>query len=233
MLEWAAANFDCFGPMNERAQAAFPKLEEGVRFSFDPSLPGRLKPGGWAARLWEAAERGEIAADQCPAILNDYWGPSLDTTIFATASAIWLFGRFPDQWDLVRDDRSLIAHAINEVVRLESPIPQFSRLTTCACHVGPVTIPKGSRVLMMYGSANRDERKWEDPERFDIRRRRNDHLGFGHGEHQCLGQPLARMEIKALLNALADRVGRFELGTMERAVNNMLRGIRTLRVTVR
>lgn len=233
MLEWAAANFDCFGPMNERAQAAFPKLEEGVRFSFDRSLPGRLKPGGWAARLWDAADRGEIAAEQCPALLNDYWGPSLDTTIFATASAIWLFGRFPEQWDLLREDRSLVAHAINEAIRLESPIPQFSRLTTCACDVGGVTIPEGSRVLMMYGSANRDERKWKEPERFDIRRRRNDHLGFGHGEHQCLGQVLARMEIKALLNALADRVHRFELGTMERAVNNMLRGIRTLTVTVR
>jgi cytochrome P450 len=233
MLDWAAANFNCFGPLNDRAKAAFPKLEEGVRFSFDPSLPDRLKPGGWAAQLWEAAERGEIAHEQCPAMLNDYWGPSLDTTIFATANAIWLFGQHPEQWDRLRADRTLIPHAVNEVVRFESPIPQFSRVITRDHEIDGVMIPAGSRVLVMFASANRDERKWDEPDRFDIGRKRNDHLGFGHGEHQCAGQTLARMEIKALLTALADRVERFELGHMERAVNNMLRGIRTLTVTVR
>jgi cytochrome P450 len=121
---------------------------------------------------------------------------------------------------------------VNEVVRFESPIPQFSRVITRDHEVDGVMIPAGSRVLVMFASANRDERKWDEPDRFDIGRKRNDHLGFGHGEHQCAGQTLARMELKALLNALADRVERFELGQMERAVNNMLRGIRTLTVTV-
>ena len=233
MLEWAAANFNCFGPMNQRARESFPTLEEGVRYSFDPSLPDRLTPGGWAARLWQAADAGEIAPEQCAAMLNDYWGPSLDTTIFATASAIWFFAQRPSQWDILREDRSLIPHAINEVVRLESPIPQFSRLTTRDYEVEGVTIPKGSRVLVMFGSANRDERKWPHAECFDIRRKPSDHLGFGHGEHACVGMPLARMEIRALLTALARRVHRFELVSEERAINNMLRGFARLNVAVR
>jgi cytochrome P450 len=233
MLDWAAANFNCFGPLNERAREAFVTLEEGVRYSFDPTLPDRLIPGGWAARLWQAADAGEIAPEQCGAMLNDYWGPSLDTTIFATASAIWFFAQFPDQWDLLRADQSLIPHAVNEVIRLESPIPQFSRLTTRDYEVEGVTIPSGSRVLMMFGSANRDERKWPDADRFDIARKPSDHVGFGYGEHACVGMPLARMEIRALLTALARRVDRFELHGERRAVNNMLRGFAGLDVTVR
>jgi len=135
--------------------------------------------------------------------------------------------------DLVREEPSLIPHAVNEVLRLESPISQFSRVATRDHEFDGVTVPAGSRVLMMYGSANRDERKWENPERFDVLRRPSDHLAFGLGEHQCVGQPLARMEVRALLGALAARVERFEVRHMERAVNNMLRGIRKLEVTVR
>jgi cytochrome P450 len=166
-------------------------------------------------------------------MLNDYWGPSLDTTIFGTASAVWLFAQHPDQWDLLRDDPSLLPHAVNEVLRLESPISQFSRVTTREVTYGEVSVPAGARVLVMYGSANRDERKWSDPERLDVLRKPSDHIGFGYGEHACAGQPLARMEMKAVLAALVQRVERFEVVRMERAMNNMLRGIRTLEVRVR
>jgi cytochrome P450 len=232
MLDWAFANFQCFGPMNDRTRESFPVLEEAVKYSFDPTLRARLKPGGWAARLWEAADRGEIPHEKCPVMLNDYWGPSLDTTIFATSSAIWLFAEHPDQWELVRRDPALIPHAVNEVLRLESPISFFSRVTTCDREYDTVTIPKGSRVLMMYGSANRDERRWPDPERFDVLRKPSAHVGFGFGEHACVGQPLARMEMKAVLTALASRVKRFEVLATERAINNILRGFRRLEVAV-
>jgi cytochrome P450 len=232
MLEWAAANFNSLGPMNRRTEESLPKVAEAVEYMFDPCLAGRLAPGGWAARLWEAASEGAIPPEKAPVLLADYWAPSLDTTIFATSSAIWLFAQHPDQWQLVRDDPSLIPHAINEIVRLESPIPQFSRVTTRDHDVDGVRLPAGSRVLMMFGSANRDERKWEDPERFDVRRKPTDHLAFGRGEHNCAGQGLARLEIKALLTALARRVERFELRACERAKNNMLRGIARLEVTI-
>lgn len=233
MLDWAFANFQCFGPMNDRTRASLPVLEEAVRYSSDPTLKDRLAPDGWAARLWQAAEAGEIPYQKCPVMLNDYWGPSLDTTIFGLTSAIWLFAEHPDQWDLVRAEPSLLNHAINEVLRHQSPLSQFSRVTTRDCEIDGVVIPAGSRVLMMYGSANRDERKWADPERFDVRRRPSDHLGFGHGEHQCVGQPLARLEMRAVLSALLERVERFEVIAMERAMNNTLRGMSRLEVRVR
>jgi cytochrome P450 len=232
MLVWAQANFDCFGPMNERTLNAFPIVEEMVNYAFTECVPAKLKPGGWAARIWEAAERGELRPEQCPIMMNDYLGPSLDTTIFATQSAIRLFAENPDQWDILRETPTLMPNAVNEVVRLESPIQNFSRVTTAPFEIGGVSLPAGSRVITSYGAANRDPEKWENPNLFDVRRRAMDHLGFGHGVHQCIGNNLARMEMIALLNALVKRVKRFELHGAERCLNNVLRGHTSLPVTV-
>jgi cytochrome P450 len=233
MLEWAAANFDCFGPLNDRAERAFPLLEHAMAYSTDPTLRDRLTPGGWAARLFAAADAGELPPDQAGKMLNDYWAPSLDTTILAISSAIRLFGEHPDQWDLVRDDPTLLPHAINEVLRLESPIQNFSRLLVDDHEVDGVMMPAGSRVVVSYASANRDERKWDDPDRFDVLRKPSDHVGFGFGEHRCMGMPLARLELRAVLSALAERVERFELGEREPLMNNTLHGLTRLQVTVR
>lgn len=232
MLDWASANFDCFGPLNERALNAFPVVNEMVNYAFTQCVPGKLKPGSWAAKIWEAADRGEIRHEQCPIMMNDYMGPSLDTTIFATCSAIMLLANNPDQWDILRDNPTLIPNAVNEVIRIESPIQNFSRVAARDVVVDGVTIPAGSRVIMSYGAANRDPRKWEDPNRFDVKRRAMDHLGFGHGAHQCIGNNLARMEIAALLTALTKRISRIELHSSERQLNNVLRGFRRLDVTV-
>ncbi|MEU2620662.1 cytochrome P450 [Streptomyces sp. NPDC007157] len=85
---------------------------------------------------------------------------------------------------------------------------------------------------LLHGSANRDERKYPDPDRFDIRRRPSDHLAFGRGEHACVGMNLARLETSALFEALIPRVERFELIEAEPALKNALRGFGTLEVRV-
>jgi cytochrome P450 len=232
MLDWARANFNCFGPMNARTEKSLSVLQDAIAYSTDPTLRQRVRPGGWAARLYEAADAGEIPQDQAGIMLNDYWAPSLDTTIMAIGSAIRLFAEHPDQWDLVRADPRLISHAINEVIRLESPLQMFSRLLTDDYEMDGETLPKGSRVVVIFASANRDGRKWDNPERFDILRKPSDHLAFGWGEHQCMGMPLARLEMRALLTALASRVRRFEISAMEPLMNNVLHGPRKLDVTV-
>ncbi len=121
--------------------------------------------------------------------------------------------------------------AINEVLRLESPVQIFSRYVTRAFEIDGVTLPPGSRAMVLYGSANRDERKWIEPERFDIRRKAAEQLAFGHGEHLCVGLPLARLEMRAILESLARRVKHFDILEMERGLNNTLRGIKHLEVT--
>ncbi|MEW6435604.1 MAG: cytochrome P450 [Pseudomonadota bacterium] len=233
MLEWAAANFNCFGALNDRAVSSFDTLKEMVSYALTQCVRGKLKPGSWAEMLHDAADRGDIPQEKASLMALDYMGPSLDTTIFATSNAIWLFATNPDQWDLVRENPSLIPSAINEVLRLESPIQGFSRFAVKEHNFDDLTVPAASRVVVLYASGNRDERKWDAPERFDVRRPGvGEHLGFGHGEHACIGMNLARMEITSLLAALAKRVTRFRLGESKRTLNNTLRGFERLEVTV-
>jgi cytochrome P450 len=232
MLEWAQANFNCFGPMNDRTQAAFPIVKEMISYATTECVPGKLKPTGWAQMIWDAAERGEIRLDQCTTMMNDYMGPSLDTTIAAASNLIVQFANNPAQWELLCANPHLIPNAINESVRLDSPILQFGRYVAKDTKVEAVALPAGSRTLMMYACANRDERKWERPDVFDISRRDGDHLGFGFGAHQCVGSNLARLEISSLLKAMVGRVKRFEVNSKKRQLNNMLRLHANIDVTV-
>jgi cytochrome P450 len=232
MLDWAAANFECFGPLNERTTKAFEVVKEMVSYAFTKCTRENLKPDGWAKMIWDAADRGEIGLEKPPLMMNDYMGPSLDTTIFTISSAIWLFAKNPDQWDVLRENPALLSGAINEVIRLESPLQGFSRMATQDVDIEGLLIPKNTRTIMLWGSANRDERKWLEPDRFDISRRNTDHVGFGHGVHVCVGMHLAKMEISALLTALIKRVKRFELGKTERVINNVMHGLSKIEVTV-
>ena len=229
MLEWGSAAFDSLGPANERCQSAAQTAMGLVHYALQLERAA-VRPGSWAALAFEAAERGEITLQQARGLILDYVAPSLDTTIFATSSAIWLFALHPEQWNEIRDNPALIPAAINEVLRIESPIQIFSRYVTRNTEVDGVPIRQGSRALIMYGSANRDERKWEEPERFDIHRKAAEQLAFGHGEHLCVGLPLARLELRALLTSLAKRVKRFEILELNRGINNTLRGLDKLRV---
>ncbi|MCB1341204.1 MAG: cytochrome P450, partial [Pseudooceanicola sp.] len=203
MLEWAAGSFDAFGPLSS------PRTLTGMEIGQEAAVytrgidPAQLTPGSWGHALFEAAKRGEVAEHQARSMMMGYVAPALDTTINATSSAIWLFARHPEQWDMLRADRDLIGSAINEVIRLESPIRAFSRYVTRDFEVGGVTLKEGARALMLYASANRDERHYPDPERFDIARAARDHVGFGYGTHTCAGMHLAKLELTVILNALA------------------------------
>ena len=125
----------------------------------------------------------------------------------------------------------LIPAAINEAIRLETPLHGFTRVVTRDTAYDDQVVPSGSRVLLLYASANRDQRKWHQPERFVTRDNRS-HLGFGFGAHVCVRMHLARLEITALMKAFSRRVSRFELGEPKRAINNVLRGFERLPVTV-
>lgn len=233
MLDWAAANFDSFGPATARTATALDTFQEMVEYAMKQCVRGKLKPGSWAEMLHDAADAGEITAEEARLMALSYVAPSLDTTIFAIGSAIWLFANNPGQWQLLREDPKLIPGAINETVRIESPIQGFSRYAVAEHEFDGVTLPAQSRVIVLFGSANRDERRWTDPETFDIRREGvARHLAFGYGEHACIGMNLARLEMAALFTALAKRVRRFECLGAERVLNSTLRGFCRLDVRV-
>ncbi|MFF1511613.1 cytochrome P450 [Streptomyces sp. NPDC058326] len=233
LLHWAAAGFNAFGPLNERTRAGFPLLKEMGEFLHRMSVPGNLRPDSWGAELVAEAQAGRIGNELLPALLGDFLGPSMDTSVSALAASLWLLGSHPQQWDAIRADRALIPRAFNEIVRFESPLRGFTRLLTRERDLGGVQLPAGSRVLLLYGSANRDERHWEqDPDVFDITRAQAaEHLGFGHGIHGCVGQALSRLEAQALLNSLASKVVRIEVGEPVWRLHNTVRGLESLPVT--
>lgn len=231
MLRWAAASFDIMAPAEtRRAQQAGPIMAEMMDYIYDPSLPRRLRPGGWAQRLFDAADQGELEPDQPLAMIQGYLNPSLDTTIFAMSNLVWLFAKNPYQWLDLRENPGLVSRAINEAIRLESPLQHFSRFTTQDVTVDGCHIPANSRVLVMYAAANRDERHYENPEGFDIRRDNGDHLGFGHSDHKCVGMNLAKLELTALVEAMLKHIVSFELVEEKRAMNSLLRGFETLKI---
>jgi cytochrome P450 len=232
LLDWAGAAFDGLGPLNDRALAAGPGIIEMAAFAQEVASSA-LPEGSMGAGILEAAARGDIAAEQCPMAFIDYLGPSLDTTISALGSSLWLFATHPDQWDLLRSDRGRVKQAFNEALRIESPISGFTRVTTRPVEIGGADLPTGSRLLVSFASANRDERRWADPDRFDITRNSAGHVGFGYGDHACVGMGLARLEGAAVLGALAERVERLDLaGTPGRKLNNLIRAFASLPVTL-
>lgn len=229
MLHWAAALFDAFGPLpNARTEAGLAIAQQVISYVLERVERRNLVPEGWGAALFEAADRGVISETTARMMLIDYLTPSLDTTINGISSAIELFAANPEQWEKVRNDPSLIPHAINEVVRLESPIRAFSRSVKREHKMGDATLVPGDRALMIYACANRDPRKYPDPDRFDVARRPGDHLGFGMGTHLCAGMHLAKLEISILFETMATRVSHFRTGKAERRPHNTLRGLASL-----
>lgn len=97
--------------------------------------------------IHEAAARGEVPSEAVPVLMIDYMGPSLDTTIFGITNGVWLFANNPDQWDIVREDPSKIPAAINEILRMEAPIQDFSRYVARDYDLGGVLLPEGSRAI--------------------------------------------------------------------------------------
>ncbi|GAA3768575.1 cytochrome P450 [Streptomyces phyllanthi] len=235
LLDMAAGWFDSAGPEVPRTAASWPRVQALMAFLTEVVAKEDLVPGGFGWDLLEARRRGEIPVEGAIGLLAGYVVAAFDTTIATLSSGVWLFARHPEQWEVLRSEPALVPSALNEIVRMESPIQVFSRVTTRDVDLGEgALIPAGARVLHSYGSANRDERHFPDPDLFDVRRNPADHLGFGFGNHACAGQGLARLEVHAVLKAMAERVERIELdGEPVRALNNITRGFAGLPVRMR
>jgi cytochrome P450 len=130
-----------------------------------------------------------------------------ETSASLISSAMLLLVRHPEQMGAVRADQALIPNFIEESLRLEAPIKAFFRVARSDTELGGVKIPEGSRLAVLFASANRDEDRFPDPDRFDIYRENSaDHLSFGSGIHYCLGAPLARTEARIAFEILLSRL---------------------------
>jgi cytochrome P450 len=134
-----------------------------------------------------------------------------ETTTKLLGNAIFWLEAFPDQRARLLDDPSLIPAAVEETLRFDTSTQALARVLTRDVDLHGVTLPAGRKGLLLFGSANRDERHWDQPDRFDIARNPAGHLAFGHGLHHCLGAPLARLETRVALEVLLPVLGEYSV----------------------
>ncbi|MFE3115601.1 cytochrome P450 family protein [Streptomyces niveus] len=159
-----------------------------------------------------------------------------ETTLNALGNGTLHLMRNLDQWEALREDRSLLPGAVEEFLRLESPLKHASfRCATESLTIGDVEIPAGDFVLLAIASANRDPQRFDDPHALDVRRPTDGgHLAFGHGIHHCLGAPLARVEVRVAFGALLDAFPAMRLAAdpedLRWRTSTIIRGLHSLPV---
>jgi cytochrome P450 len=226
MLAYGRAGFDGLGPCNGRTLKALPT---GLRFwRYSRSVQTKnLKPGGWAEAIMVAQREGNLNSAEAQAMVMDFIGPSLDTTILASAHLLWSMGNNPAVWNELRADPKLIPAAVTEAVRLASPIRGFARIVARDTEVDGVELKRGHRVVLLFASANMDETQFAHPGGFSLQRK-GSNLGWGFGAHACAGMHLSRLEMQALLEALVAQVARIDVEKSKLLINNTLQGFRSM-----
>jgi cytochrome P450 family 142 subfamily A polypeptide 1 len=157
-----------------------------------------------------------------------------ETTRHVISGGMYELLRDPAQRGALAEDRSLLPVAVEEMLRWVSPIKQMARTTNREVEVNGTVLAEGDTLILLYPSANRDEDAFAEPDRFDIRREPNDHVAFGYGSHFCLGNSLARLELRVMFDRLLDRLPDMALATEDPPPTrqaNFVTGIESLPVT--
>lgn len=154
-----------------------------------------------------------------------------ETTRTVTTNGMLNLIEHPDQYRLLSEDPSLVASAIEEMLRYNPPVHYFRRTVTADTEIRGVPLKENEKITLWYPSANRDEEVFEKPDTFDVRRSPNDHLAFGFGEHYCLGANLARLELQVMFKHLVRRLPDIELAAPPRRLrSNFVNGVKEMRV---
>ena len=234
LLTYGNLAFNAAGPPNRLFTEALSRAEPAIAAITEQTRREHLHPDGLGARIWEAVDTGDIPAEEAPLLIRSLLTAGVDTTVAALAAALHCLATDPEQWAMLRDDPRKARFAFEEAMRLDSPLQVIFRTAARPIEIGGKAIPTDGRILLSLGAANRDPRRFPDPDRYDMSRNSSGHVGFGMGVHQCVGQHFGRLEGEAVLTALANKVDRIELvGEPRRRLNNTLRSWGTMPLRVR
>ena len=161
--------------------------------------------------LVDANEAGQLSDDEVLGSSMLLFIAGITTTSGLISNSLFHLGHFPDQRAVIRDEPATIPAAIEELVRFDAPIQALARTTTREVEAHGTTIPEAARVILVWASANRDERHWPEPDQLDVRRGPQRHVSFGDGIHHCLGAPLARLETKIVFEELFKRIPEYAI----------------------
>lgn len=220
-------------PTDEAERAEIRKSQAALRAYFERMIERRrTEPADdvLSALVKAEEERDVLSSQEILALAVLLLLAGNETTTNLIGNAVLSLLAHPEELAKVRADRSLVPALVEEVLRYESPVQVIFRRTVQEVELEGGRVPAGQNVFLLLGSANRDERKFPDPDRFDIARNPADHVAFGYGIHYCLGAPLARLEGRTALDALLFDCPPFRSATdhIDQIASLIVRGPQTL-----
>ncbi len=229
LLVYGDMVFNSMGPRNALFEKSAARFASVTAWIMAHCQREHLRPGGFGDQIWQAADAGEITHEQAPMLVRSFLSAGVDTTINGLGNALFALAQNPDQYAKLRADPTLARPAFEEALRWESTAQTFFRTAARDTTIAGHAVAEDTKVLCMLAAANRDPRKWPDPDRYDIERRPTGHMALGSGIHGCVGQAVARLEGELILSVIARRVARIEpTGPHTRRLNNTLRALDTL-----
>jgi len=229
LLAYGSMVFNSFGPRNDLLQQAMAHAGPVRDWIMSKCSRAALAPGGLGMQIFDAVDAGELSEEEAGMLVRSFLSAGIDTTVYGLGNALYCLACHGEQWLALRTNPNLVRNAFEEVLRFEAPVQTFFRTTTKPVEVDGVQLGEGEKVLLFLAAANRDPRRWDRPNTFDVSRRAAVHMTFGTGIHGCVGQAVARLEAEAVLGALLRRVASLELSAEpRRRLNNTLRGFDSL-----
>jgi cytochrome P450 len=233
LLTYGSMVFGAFGPVTpwyEELMLQAPAVGEWILAHCQRDA---LAPVGLGASIYAAADTGEITEAEATLLVRSLLSAGVDTTIDSIGLALRCLIDHPDQWRLLRETPSLARAAFEEATRYDSSSQSLFRTTLRAVEFAGAQLEKHEKVLVLVGSAGRDPARWDDPDRFDIRRKLNGQIGYGTGIHGCVAQMMARLEGEVFFRNLATKVKTLEAaGPSALRLNPGLRGLSTLPIAI-
>jgi len=221
--------FNIFGPPNRLFKGALEKIPNASAWVTEHCKRDVLAQGSIGQMIYEGAEAGDVSPDEAGLLVRSLLSAGVDTTVSGIGNMLNLFAQNPDQWALLRSDPSLINFAFEEAIRVEGPVQTFFRTSAMATELSGVPVGDNEKLVLFLGGANRDPRRWDDPDRFDIARKPSGHLAWGNGVHRCVGMRITQMEAEAILKAMLARIELIEpTGPAKIRLNNTLRVLDSL-----
>ena len=235
LLAYGDMAFNNFGPLNDVRAASNQKGKElgVIEWIMAQTQRDALRPGSLGDKFHQLAEDGLITHYEAWNVMRGQLTAGVDTTIAALGHLFMCLANDPEQYALLRESPGLVRKAFDETLRHLSPLQQLFRTAIQGGFVCGAPIQSDTKMLISIAAANRDPRKWEDPERFDITRNAVDHLAFGRGIHVCAGMNVAKLEVECLLTSFLPRVRSLQLAGEPRFIlNNTVRRLESLPMRV-
>ena len=233
LLTYGSMVFGAFGPSTPWYEELMLQAPAVSHWILARCARDALAPVGLGASIYAAADAGEITAAEATLLVRSLLSAGVDTTIDSIGLALRCLIDHPDQWRLLKDDPSLARAAFEEATRYDSSSQSLFRTTQREFEFAGAQLGRHEKVLVLVGSAGRDPARWDDPDRFDIRRKLTGQIGYGTGIHGCVAQMMARLEGEVFFRNLATKVETLEAaGPSALRLNPGLRGLSSLPVAI-